>query len=552
MLRVSATTCRILSAAFSLTLLMGLTLQVARPAAAAPTPFSGGFSPTIFGSLADLNGDGVGDGTDDSNAFYGDTSIIDGQLDCNAWTTENDGTAGDGTIDTADDCTLIGYDGTPDGVTIGVVDGQFATADGAPIADGTSLPTVFNATTPDDPSVVDADFAWSTIDGRVDSNGDGTIDGNECHFGIIGDANILGSDPGCGFAVTPDPAFDGLVDLNGDGDITAADTCDDGCFFGHDVNDGVVGFPANATAGTVTSTVYSDNACTLSPRDAGTKTVVDGVVPDSDTLTFNSAGTFYWQAVYSGDANNDAATSDCASEALVVSAGGGGGGGGGGAVTADLSVTKTASSPAKVGSSLTYTITVHNAGPSDNSMGVTLTDTLPSGVAFVSATSGKGTCSQATMTVTCNIGTLTVNESVTVTIVVTPSAAGDITNTARVTASTIDEKPTNNTASVTTTVVAGGHKHKRSVSLRLRDALRARGKVSVADGFAACASHVPVKVQMRVSGHWKTIKSVTTSGSGAYKTKLPNKHGTYRSLAPRVKKGATDICARAISPKRTH
>ena len=67
---------------------------------------------------------------------------------------------------------------------------------------GTSLPTVFNAADPNDPSVVDADFAWSTIDGRVDSNGDGMIDGNECHFGIIGDADVLGSDPGCGFAVT--------------------------------------------------------------------------------------------------------------------------------------------------------------------------------------------------------------------------------------------------------------------------------------------------------------------------------------------------------------
>jgi hypothetical protein len=42
------------------------------------------------------------------------------------------------------------------------------------------------------------------------------------------------------------------------------------------------------------------------------------VVPDSDPITFNSAGDFYWQAVYSGDANNDAATSACTSEHLVV------------------------------------------------------------------------------------------------------------------------------------------------------------------------------------------------------------------------------------------
>src|SRR5205814_786207 len=43
-----------------------------------------------------------------------------------------------------------------------------------------------------------------------------------------------------------------------------------------------------------------------------------GVVPDSNSLQFNSAGTFYWQASYSGDANNNPATSACNSEVLVV------------------------------------------------------------------------------------------------------------------------------------------------------------------------------------------------------------------------------------------
>ena len=33
---------------------------------------------------------------------------------------------------------------------------------------------------------------------------------------------------------------------------------------------------------------------------------------------FNNAGTFYWQAIYSGDANNNGATSTCTDEQLVV------------------------------------------------------------------------------------------------------------------------------------------------------------------------------------------------------------------------------------------
>jgi Ca2+-binding RTX toxin-like protein len=217
----------------------------AGPAAAAP--FTGGVSPTIFTNLADLNGDGVVNGRDDSNAFYGDTHIIDGALDCNAWLLiPNAGSAGDGVIDALDDCVLIGYDGSPAGVTIPVVNGAFQVVDGP-------LPTVFNATDPDNPDVGDSDFAWSTINGRVDSSGDEAITADDCHLGLVGLAddaglgdptvgvNILGNDLAnsnpCGFAIPPADAHDGLVDLNGDGDITAADSCAR-CFFGHGVSTG--------------------------------------------------------------------------------------------------------------------------------------------------------------------------------------------------------------------------------------------------------------------------------------------------------------------------
>ncbi len=76
---------------------------------------------------------------------------------------------------------------------------------------------------------------------------------------------------------------------------------------------------ATATAGgSVTYTVYTNNTCTATSTTAGTKTVTNGVVPDSDPVTFNSAGTFYWQAAYSGDTGNNAAVSGCQTETLVV------------------------------------------------------------------------------------------------------------------------------------------------------------------------------------------------------------------------------------------
>jgi hypothetical protein len=80
----------------------------------------------------------------------------------------------------------------------------------------------------------------------------------------------------------------------------------------------LTGATANA-GGTVTYRVYTNATCdSPDPIDAGTKTVTNGVVPDSDPITFNSAGDYYWQAVYSGDANNNGATSVCTSEHLVV------------------------------------------------------------------------------------------------------------------------------------------------------------------------------------------------------------------------------------------
>jgi hypothetical protein len=79
----------------------------------------------------------------------------------------------------------------------------------------------------------------------------------------------------------------------------------------------LTGATSNA-GGTITYTVYTNSSCTTGAQAAGTKTVTNGVVPDSNPITFNTAGDFYWQAVYSGDSNNNAATSACTEEHLVV------------------------------------------------------------------------------------------------------------------------------------------------------------------------------------------------------------------------------------------
>ena len=124
------------------------------------------------------------------------------------------------------------------------------------------------------------------------------------------------------------------------------------------------------------------------------------------------------------------------------------------AANADLSITKTDSSdPVAPGGNLTYTVTVTNNGPS-TATDVTLTDTLPGGVTFVSATPDQGSCSGAA-TVTCNLGTIISATSTAVTIAVTPTTAGTITNSASVTANETDLNTGNNSATQTTTVALG-------------------------------------------------------------------------------------------------
>src|SRR5207253_1219389 len=68
--------------------------------------------------------------------------------------------------------------------------------------------------------------------------------------------------------------------------------------------------------GTVTYSVFTNGACTAPGTAVSTVTVTGGVVPNSRAVRFNSTGSFSFNAVYSGDANNNGATSPC--EPLTV------------------------------------------------------------------------------------------------------------------------------------------------------------------------------------------------------------------------------------------
>src|SRR5262245_55998558 len=84
-----------------------------------------------------------------------------------------------------------------------------------------------------------------------------------------------------------------------------------------------------------------------------------------------------------------------------------------------------------------------------------VTDTLPAGVGFVSATASQGSCSQASGTVTCTLGGLGNGATATVTITVTaPGQAGTITNTAAVSGLPADPNGANDSDTEQTTMQA--------------------------------------------------------------------------------------------------
>jgi uncharacterized repeat protein (TIGR01451 family) len=102
------------------------------------------------------------------------------------------------------------------------------------------------------------------------------------------------------------------------------------------------------------------------------------------------------------------------------------------------------------GQNLVSVFVVTNRGP-DTAV-VQFSDPLPPGVAFVSATTSRGACTNLGNSVACELGTLQSGESANVTVSARTLTSGAITNTASVTSSIADLSSGNNSASVLATV----------------------------------------------------------------------------------------------------
>jgi uncharacterized repeat protein (TIGR01451 family)/CSLREA domain-containing protein len=128
---------------------------------------------------------------------------------------------------------------------------------------------------------------------------------------------------------------------------------------------------------------------------------------------------------------------------------------------ADLSITKAAApNPVVSGKRLTYTLTVSNTGPQD-ATGVTVTDVLPDSLHFNSVSPSQGACTRSAATspkpkagtISCSLGSIANSAGATITIVVTATTPGTVTNTANLTGNQSDPDQSNNSSTATTTVV---------------------------------------------------------------------------------------------------
>jgi uncharacterized repeat protein (TIGR01451 family) len=134
---------------------------------------------------------------------------------------------------------------------------------------------------------------------------------------------------------------------------------------------------------------------------------------------------------------------------------------------ADVGVTVAGPSSANEGATVTYNITVTNAGPS-GATGVVATDTLPSNVNFQSATTSQGTFSVSGGVVTFTIGSIAANGSVTASVTGQAVEDGSGADNVSVTSTSPDPNTANNSASATTTFAEPAISVSGSISTRNR------------------------------------------------------------------------------------
>jgi uncharacterized repeat protein (TIGR01451 family) len=217
--------------------------------------------------------------------------------------------------------------------------------------------------------------------------------------------------------------------------------------------------------------------------------------------------------------------------------------------TANLELTKSDTpDPVPLGEDLTYTLSIANHGPSDASA-VTVTDTLPASVEFVSATASQGSCLHLAGSVSCDLGDLAEQGNATVTIKVVPTATGTIVNQASVDSAQADDNPADNSDTEQTVVSPGqGYPRPRAASPVRVPLVVAYNQCTGANrthgpplAFPACAPPVQTSQHLTVGTADSNGAAANSVGSARVSTIVGDPATTANEADLRIQLEITDV-----------
>ncbi len=209
--------------------------------------------------------------------------------------------------------------------------------------------------------------------------------------------------------------------------------------------------------------------------------------------------------------------------------------------SADVAIVKTATpNPVTEGTPLTYTLAVTNNGPA-SATNVTVSDTLPSAVTFLSATTTQGSCSQAGGAVTCLLGTMANAGTATITILTLPNAPGVVSNTATVSADQADSNLANNTSTQTETITAPTSVTLRTFSAHQGSDKNGASRVMLTWKTGGEAHNLGFNVYREQNGNRVRMNSSMIAGSALLMSGALPKHAgrSYAWIDPSAASGAS-------------
>lgn len=291
-------------------------------------------------------------------------------------------------------------------------------------------------------SPVSTDTETLKADGSVPSSAStGALGGGSYSYraSYVGDTNYTAATGSCEtFAVaraTPSVSttvFDAASNSPWSGSETAGASAFDTSSLGATVN----GF---TPSGMVVYSLFDNGGCTGNPAATDSEILrADGSVPNSASSGALTAGSYSYQASYSGDANYATASGPC--EAFTVNP-----------QTADVGLSVSAHKSAiLVGGHDTVRDTITNTGNGD-ATGVQFTDPA-AGFTITSVSPSEGSCTHTRTTVSCGLGTIGPGQSATIAIRLVGQSPGTIKLNSSVSMDQTDPTPADNRASTTIAV----------------------------------------------------------------------------------------------------